>query len=101
MDTSEVKTLLSAAGFAVKSEKRLGNDTGIQLRLTNGAIVNVFDKGTFSVQGTNSGEVEKALGAPPVASAPATSRPTRVFVVYGHDQTARTQLEAMLRRWGL
>jgi predicted nucleotide-binding protein len=24
-----------------------------------------------------------------------------VFVVYGHDTTARTQLEAMLRRWGL
>ena len=24
-----------------------------------------------------------------------------VFVVYGHDTTSRTQLEAMLRRWGL
>lgn len=25
----------------------------------------------------------------------------KVFVVYGHDTTARTQLDAMLRRWGL
>src|SRR5206468_2730877 len=25
----------------------------------------------------------------------------RGFVVYGHDETCRTQLEAMLRRWGL
>jgi predicted nucleotide-binding protein len=63
--------------------------------------VNVFDKGTFSVQGSNSGEVEKALGATPAVAAPTGARPTRVFVVYGHDQAARTQLEAMLRRWGL
>ena len=26
---------------------------------------------------------------------------TKVFVVYGHDKNARTQLEAMLRRWDL
>ena len=25
----------------------------------------------------------------------------KVFVVYGHDEPARTQLEAMLRRWGM
>ena len=24
-----------------------------------------------------------------------------VFVVYGHDENARTQLEAMLRRWNI
>jgi predicted nucleotide-binding protein len=101
MDTNEAKTLLSAASFSIKSEKRLANDTGVQLRLTNGGIVNVFDKGTFNVQGTNSGDVEKALGMTLAGAAPAASRPTRVFVVYGHDQAARTQLEAMLRRWGL
>jgi predicted nucleotide-binding protein len=27
--------------------------------------------------------------------------PNKVFVVYGHDETARNQLEAMLRRWKL
>lgn len=25
----------------------------------------------------------------------------KVFVVYGHDMNARTQLEAMLRRWDM
>ncbi|MEE9987492.1 TIR domain-containing protein [Agrobacterium pusense] len=34
---------------------------------------------------------------------PSTSNlpPRDVFVVYGHDSGARTELEAMLRRWGL
>ena len=32
---------------------------------------------------------------------PSVLRPPKVFVVYGHDKGARTELEAMLRRWGL
>jgi predicted nucleotide-binding protein len=39
------------------------------------------------------------LEARPTEAAPAASR--RVFVVYGHDEAAKTQLEAMLRRWDL
>jgi predicted nucleotide-binding protein len=35
----------------------------------------------------------------PVAVVPEAN--TNVFVVYGHDQPARVQLEAMLRRWDL
>lgn len=104
MELADIKSHLSKAGYTVKEEKRLGNNTGTQLRLTNGAIVNVFDKGTYNVQGTQSEAVEALLrdGEPAVARAhPAPARPTRVFVVYGHDQNARTQLEAMLRRWGL
>src|SRR5262249_8121555 len=31
----------------------------------------------------------------------ATTVSRKVFVVYGHDTKARTELEAMLRRWGL
>lgn len=33
------------------------------------------------------------------APEPAPNR--KIFVVYGHDEQARTQLDAMLRRWGL
>jgi len=103
MDLGEAKSRLADAGLVIKEEKRLGNDTGTQLRLANGAVVNVWDKGTFNVQGTNKDTVEAALGGgvAPAQSQPAVARPTRVFVVYGHDQAARTQLEAMLRRWGL
>ena len=53
MDLSEARKLLDAAPFDIKSEGRLSNDTGTQLRLKNGAIVNVFDNGNFSVQGKN------------------------------------------------
>src|SRR5262249_24118198 len=35
------------------------------------------------------------------ATRPANAPRKKVFVVYGHDTTARTQLDAMLRRWGL
>lgn len=109
MTLDEAKQLLEAAGLEIHSEKRLPNETGSQLRLTNDAIVNVFDKGTFNVQGKNKEQVEAALGAKP-AQKPAVQagakpardiHPRKVFVVYGHDQAARDQLEAMLRRWGL
>jgi len=103
MELAEIKSRLAKAGYTVKEEKRLSNKTGTQLRLTNGAIVNVFDKGSYNVQGTNSDAVEALLndGVIVERAAPAAVRLTRVFVVYGHDQNARTQLEAMLRRWGL
>lgn len=104
MDVSEARTLLGAAGLAVKGEERLRNDTGTQLRLKNGAIVNIFDNGNFNVQGRNMGEVEAVLrGSTTVAAEGKGKSPIKrkVFVVYGHDQTSRTQLEAMLRRWGL
>lgn len=110
MNLDEAKALLSAAGYVVVSEQRANNDLGWQLRLTNGGIVNVFDTGVFNVQGKYQPEIKAALGAAPV-QAPAVkvgapyaakqSYNTKVFVVYGHDETARNHLEAMLRRWGL
>lgn len=105
MTLIEVRERLGAAGLAVATEKRLPNNTGTQLRLASGAIVNVFDKGTFSVQGTYQEDVNAALGvAHPTGStlAPAGQVPKKkVFVVYGHDAAVRAQLEAMLRRWEL
>jgi predicted nucleotide-binding protein len=105
----EAKQLLTVAGFSVKSERRTGNDLGWDLRLTNGGIVNVFDTGAFSVQGKCQPEIKAALGASPTASAatqpfaaPARQNANaKVFVVYGHDETAKNHLEAMLRRWNL
>lgn len=104
MDVSEARTMLEAAGLDIKTAGRLGNDTGMQLRLKNGGIVNIFDNGNFNIQGKNKAAVEAVLqGSTPI---PAEGKAKyvikrKVFVVYGHDQTSRTQLEAMLRRWGL
>jgi len=100
MTLEEVKKRLAGGGHKVAKEDRLANDTGTQLRLDNGAIVNVFDKGTVNCQGKNCKTVEALL----VDAAEAVQAPiinTNIFVVYGHDAAARDQLEAMLRRWGL
>jgi predicted nucleotide-binding protein len=103
MSVPSAKDRLIAAGLEIKTEERLPNDTGLQLRLTNGAIVNLFDNGNIQVQGKNKATVESILGkvVPLATKAPAQAVKRKVFVVYGHDQTSRTQLEAMLRRWGL
>ena len=100
MKIEDVKRVLGAVGLTIDSEQRLRNNTGTQLRLENGAIVNCFDKGTVNVQGKNKGTVEKILGGEAAVSSPQVPS-SKVFVVYGHDSGARDQLEAMLRRWGL
>ncbi len=38
MTLDEIKASLQKSGIPIKSETRLGNDTGTQLRLNNGAI---------------------------------------------------------------
>lgn len=104
MDIHEARHLLKEAHLAISTEKRLKNETGTQLCLKNGAIVNIFDNGSFNVQGKNKGAVETVLsGGLSSRSEDRAKQPIKrkVFVVYGHDETSRTQLEAMLRRWGL
>lgn len=105
MTVDQVRALLLEAGLAIVSESRLGNDKGVQLRLASDAIVNVFDNGTVNIQGRNKEAVETALGMAAAGGggvpAAAASPKKKVFVVYGHDQVAKDQLEAMLRRWGL
>jgi len=68
MTADEARDCLLRAGFQVASDSRLPNNTGVQLRLTNEAVVNVFDKGTFNVQGRHIEEVQAALGVPAVAA---------------------------------
>jgi len=100
MKIDDVKRALASAGLQISSEERLRNNTGNQLRLENGAIVNCFDKGTVNVQGKNRDAVEKALEGN-ASSSSSRAPSSKVFVVYGHDSGARDQLEAMLRRWDL
>jgi predicted nucleotide-binding protein len=81
-----------------------------QFKARNGAILNWWEtKGTLGFQGDD--KARKSLEAqllPLLESddgyhiAPARSNGVnnRVFVVYGHDEGARNQLDAMLRRWG-
>jgi predicted nucleotide-binding protein len=76
---------------------------GDQFRLGSGEVVNVYDSGKVHVagKGTQLGaELARLFGsASPAAGSAAASG--SVFVVYGHDASAKDALEAMLRRWGL
>jgi predicted nucleotide-binding protein len=103
MDIGEVKRHLESQGFKVSESERLGNDTGWKLKLASGQQVNVFDKGTWNVQGKNPEKVRPLLEQhwPMVSDGRSAKVSRNVFVVYGHDDNARNELEAMLRRWDL
>lgn len=68
---------------------------GKKIMLSNGSIINCYNTGKYTVQGKNQEETKTILGN--------TSKigNRKIFVVYGHDDIARTQLEALLRRWDL
>lgn len=93
----QVKNLLKMSNETIIEEKCSGNNLGTVLKLSNGCIVNCWDKGTANCQGKNADQITALLSGS--AASPIKNR--KVFVVYGHDTNARTQLEAMLRRWDL
>ena len=57
------------------------------ISLSNGGMVNCFNSGKYSIKAIIEGTTMS------------TNR--KIFVVYGHDETAKLQLEALLRRWDL
>ena len=69
---------------------------GICLKLNNGSVINCFNNGNHNVQGKYVQEVKDLLD-----EKNAIFNKKKIFVVYGHDDMAKTQLEAMLRRWEL
>ncbi|SHF02784.1 Predicted nucleotide-binding protein containing TIR-like domain [Desulfacinum infernum DSM 9756] len=101
MDVQKAKRVLQEAGFTIRQENRLPNNTGYQLRLTSGQVVNVYDKGTFNVQGKDPDRIKNILEKAYTDAIEIQQHGNHVFVVYGHDQNARTELDALLRRWGL
>lgn len=69
-------------------------DHGKQIKLNNGCSVNCYTTGKFLCQGKNAETVKSFIENKQEIN-------KKVFVVYGHDINARTQLDAMLRRWDL
>ena len=63
--------------------------------LDNGGKVNCFNTGKHTIQGKGQEEIRAIL------EGIVQKRNRKIFVVYGHDEIARTQLEALLRRWDL
>ncbi len=107
MNVEQAKKLLIEAGYEITSEERLGNDTGTQLRINCGAVVNIYDKGTHFVQGKEAAPVKAILEGTTVKSNSSGTTikvpnvNNKVFVVYGSNADMKTQLENMLRKWEL
>lgn len=101
MKVEDVLQLLEAKGLTLKERKRLPNDTGDQLLFETGEIVNVFDKGSVNAQGKNTTQTKAWLNGTEAIKTTSVAPPKKVFVVYGHDHNARTQLEALLLRWNI
>ena len=105
MTLDQVKGAMQAAGLTLAEEKEIQH--GIQLRYASGEMVGVYASGKINIQGKNQDKTKEILGQQNVANGavvpviPINNKNRNVFVVYGHDTQSRTQLEAMLRRWGL
>ena len=97
LTVEQVKEILKTNKHTIVRETRNGNDLATVLTLSNGCIVNCWDSGKVNFQGKNVEEVNQFFNNP----TPINEMNKKVFVVYGHDTNARTQLEAMLRRWDL
>lgn len=97
MNKDRIINMVQANGYTVTSADRMKNGYGDILKISNGCIVNLYDSGKVVYQGKNT-EAIKAILENSLSPMP---KNRKVFVVYGHDQVARTQLEAMLRRWDL
>ena len=101
MNLETMKELLSQGRYVIVNEKRLPNESGTQLWLDCQAIVNVYDKGTYYVQGRNNKEVEEYLDGCTATTSGRKEASKEIFVVYGHDKPAKDQLAGLLRKWRL
>lgn len=85
--------ILSCDDFSMVEVKDIPH--GKSIKLSNGGIINCYNTGKHTIQGKGQEQIRAILeGVVAVVN-------KKVFVVYGHDEIARTQLEAMLRRWDL
>lgn len=95
----KVLAVLKKSPFTISNQSRMPSNYGDVVKLSNGCVINCWDKGTYSFQGKNIAEVKDFFESHLSSSAKPMNN--KVFVVYGHDNAARVQLEAMLRRWDL
>ncbi|WP_428064949.1 TIR domain-containing protein [Candidatus Avelusimicrobium facis] len=93
MTFEEVKQKLEAQkNISITKIDDIGH--GKSIRLSNGSIINCYSTGKVVVQGKNQDVTSQILNNQ-------IGKNKKIFVVYGHDEIAKTQLEALLRRWDL
>ena len=95
VDYEIVLKTLKNNNITIECDCEMKNGNGRVLKTTNGAIVNCYNTGSVTFQGKNSKDIQQLFGDDKKIL------DRKVFVVYGHDTSAKTQLEAMLRRWDM
>ncbi len=61
MTREELTELLDDNGYEISDEQRLPNGTGWQFRLASGQIINLFETGSWNVEGRNPDPIESLL----------------------------------------
>lgn len=96
--TVELMISYLEGSFTIRERKEIVN--GEQIKLENGAVINVFQNGNYNIQGKNSDKVKEYLNKT-VGTGNKMEKSKKIFIVYGHDEKTRTELENIIRRWGL
>ena len=96
MNKNTIRKILEENNYEIVLEKRYKN-CGYRLRTQAGTAVFCYDKGTFKCQGKSAFAIEMLLKR----ELPSMLFNNKVFVVYGHDKKAKTDLNDLLQAWGL
>ena len=95
MTREEIIGKMKAAGISLQKEVPLQNNS-VNLYFENGSNVCVYATGKYVPGGRNKDETSRIL-----LEGKIDDSVNDIFIVYGHDEVARDELELMLRRWGL
>ncbi|MCH2227849.1 MAG: nucleotide-binding protein [Candidatus Caenarcaniphilales bacterium] len=95
---NQLQTIISSEFTDVSIEDQVGK---VKFTFPGGQIINWWEsKGTLQIQGTPDDSFNKKIQMLIDKQANIT-KTNKVFVVYGHDEAARRDLDGLLRRWKL
>ena len=95
MTYEEVLEKIKSSGKVTITETKAAQNARV-IKLSNGGIINCYNTGKITFQGKSQDETRAII-----KDVQTKIGNRKIFVVYGHDDIARTQLEALLRRWDL
>lgn len=95
MTYEEVLEKIKSSGKVTITETKAVQHAQV-IKLSNGGIINCYNTGQITFQGKSQDETRAII-----EDVQTKIGNRKIFVVYGHDDIARTQLEALLRRWDL
>lgn len=96
MDKNKIKQILESNGYKVVLDKPYKNQ-GHRLKVEQGTAVICFNSDKIVVRGNLKAPIELLLEKHKNEYFPNN----KVFIAYGHDEEARSDLEKMLKAWNL